>query len=137
MVTYPTNDMPPEARVGSYTLLIFRHFVVRCLLGIVRRLHLRWLVRRLWLNPNQLTDMSVLAERRLAVVDWSGDGASREHSAAGVARQQLQELWSHARDYHRQVTGGCAVRPRLWRNWRLLLFSVVHVLYSTFFTCCH
>ena len=66
------------------------------------------------------------------ISDWRGAGTGGEHSAAGMACQQLQEFRSNAGDYHRQVAGRCSVCPRLRRNWRLPIFS----LSLSLFLCC-
>ena len=68
--------------------------------------------------------------------DWCGDGVGGEHAAAGVARQQLQEVWCRPWDYHWSEPGeptmfkdetidhnmmGVCSRPKTPVDWRMSL----------------
>ena len=68
--------------------------------------------------------------------DWCGDGVGGEHAAAGVARQQLQEVWCRPWDYHWSEPGeptmfkdetidhnmmGLCSRPKTPVDWRMSL----------------
>ena len=63
--------------------------------------------------------------------DWAGPRADWKHASAGVVCQQLQEVWSHAGDCHRQESGRVSVCQGLrWhRGWvhtnQLLFYTII------------
>ena len=53
----------------------------------------------------------------IVFLDGAGTWADRKHATTGVVCKQLQEIWSHAGDSHRQEPGRVPVRQGLWRHW--------------------